>query len=96
MGYDSAPARLAASELGFMVEAGMTTSQALTSATSTAAYALGLDHLIGTVEPGKLADLVVFDGDPLEDIGTLVEADRIHLVFQSGEAIAGAALDAPL
>jgi imidazolonepropionase-like amidohydrolase len=96
MGYDSVPARLAATELGFMVDAGMATVDALMAATSTSAYAVGLDDLIGTVEPGKLADLVVVDGDPLEDIGVLVEADRIHLVFQSGEAVAGVALDAAL
>ena len=90
MGYDSAPERLAASELGLMVEAGMKPADALTAATSTAAHALGLDDLIGTVEPGKLADLVVVDGDPLEDVGVLVDEARIHLVVQSGEPVAGA------
>jgi len=74
----------------------MSTGQALTSATSTAAYALGLDDLIGTVEPGKLADLVVVAGDPLEDIGVLVDRERIHLVFQSGTAVAGTALETRL
>ncbi|HSM45885.1 MAG TPA: amidohydrolase family protein, partial [Acidimicrobiia bacterium] len=93
MGYDSSPERLAASELGFMVEAGMSTADALVAATSTAAYALGLDYLIGTVEPGKLADLVVIDGDPLEDVGVLVDEERIHLVLQSGESVAGTALE---
>ena len=93
MGFDGAPERNAASELGLMVEAGMTTNDALVSATSTAAYALGLDDLIGTVEPGKLADLVVVDGDPLADIAALVDPDRIHLVIQSGEPVAGKALE---
>lgn len=93
MGYDSAPERLAATELKFMVEAGMSSSEALRAATSTAAYALGLDHLIGTVEVGKLADLVVVGGDPLVDIGVLVEEERIHLVLQGGEPVAGKALE---
>jgi imidazolonepropionase-like amidohydrolase len=93
MGYDSVPERLAASELGFMVDAGMSTTQALMAATSNAAYALGLEDLIGTIEPGKLADLLVVDGDPLEDIAVLVDRDRIHLVLQSGDPVAGAALD---
>lgn len=93
MGYDSAPERLAASELGLMVEAGMSPAEALVSATSTGAYALGLDHLIGTVEPGKLADLVVVDGDPRDDISVLLDAGRIHLVLQGGEPVAGAALE---
>jgi imidazolonepropionase-like amidohydrolase len=96
MGWDNVPEAMAASELALMVEAGMTTSQALVSATSTAAYAVGLDDLIGTVEPGKLADLVVVDGDPLEEIGVLVDADRIHVVIQSGQPISGAALEATL
>jgi imidazolonepropionase-like amidohydrolase len=96
MGFDGVPEAMAASELGLMVEAGMSTGQALTSATSTAAYALGLDDLIGTVEPGKLADLVVVAGDPLEDIGVLVDRERIHLVFQSGTAVAGTALETRL
>lgn len=94
MGYDSAPERLAATELRFMVEAGMSGSEALRAATSIAAYAIGLDDLIGTVEPGKLADLVVVDGDPLDDIGLLVNEERIHLVIQGGELVAGTALKA--
>jgi len=93
MGWDNVPEAMAASELGLMVEAGMSTTQALVSATSTAAYALGLDDLIGTVEPGKLADLMVVDGDPLADIGVLVDEDRIHLVIQGGQPIAGSAME---
>lgn len=93
MGYDSAPERLAAAELKFMVEAGMSSSEALRAATSTAAYAIGLDDLIGTVEPGKLADLVVVEGDPLDDIGVLTVEERIHLVIQGGEPVAGTALN---
>ncbi|HUG32728.1 MAG TPA: amidohydrolase family protein [Acidimicrobiia bacterium] len=93
MGYDSVPERLASSELGLMVEAGMRPADALVAATSTAAYALGLDDLIGTVEPGKLADLMVVDGDPLDDVGVLTDESKIQLVFQSGEPVAGAALE---
>jgi imidazolonepropionase-like amidohydrolase len=93
MGYDSHPEERAAAELGLLVDAGMPTRDALVAATATGARAVGLDDLIGTVEVGKLADLVVIDGDPLEDIGVLVDAARIHLVFQLGEAVAGAALD---
>jgi imidazolonepropionase-like amidohydrolase len=93
MGWDGEPERMAASELGLMVEAGMTPADALVAATATAAYALGLDHMIGSVEPGKLADLMVVDGDPIEDIGVLVDEERIHLVLQSGEPVPGRALD---
>jgi imidazolonepropionase-like amidohydrolase len=96
MGWDGVPERRAASELGLMVEAGMSPAEALKSATSTAAYALGLDDLIGTIEPGKLADLLVVDGDPLEDLNVLLDADRINLVIQIGEPVAGTALEAAL
>ena len=93
MGYDNKPERLAATELWHMVRAGMPPVEALKSATSVAAYALGLDDLIGTVQPGKLADLMVVDGDPLEDVGILLEEDRIDLVFQGGLPVAGRALE---
>jgi imidazolonepropionase-like amidohydrolase len=93
MGWDGVPERRAASELGLMVDAGMSPAEALKSATSTAAYALGLDDLIGTIEPGKLADLVVVDGDPFQDLTVLLDPDRIHLVIQIGEVVAGSALE---
>lgn len=96
MGYDSFPQDLAASELALMVEAGMSTGAALVAATSTGARALGLDDEIGTVEVGKLADLVVIDGDPLDDVGVLADPARVHLVFQLGEPVGGRALDPAL
>ncbi len=92
MGWDGEPENMAASELGLMVEAGMEPIDALISATATAAYALGLDDTIGTVEIGKLADLLVVDGDPTETIDILVDEDRIFLVIQGGEPVAGKAL----
>ncbi len=96
MGYDSAPADQASSELALLVDAGMPAHQALVSATAIGAQALGLEHLIGTVEVGKLADLVVIDGDPLEDVAVLVDRDRIHMVFQIGRPVAGTALEPEL
>ena len=87
MGFDSKPEEAAATELVLMVGAGMSTTDALVAATGTGALAIGLDHLIGTIEPGKLADLVVVDGDPLENIDELTDPDRIHLVFQSGRPV---------
>lgn len=93
MGFDSHPEEEAAGELRLMVDAGLSTEEALIAGTATGARALGLDDVIGTVEPGKLADLVVVDGDPLADIDVLVDPERIFVVVQSGDPVAGAALE---
>jgi len=58
-------------ELDAMVAAGMSASEALTAATSTAADALGWGDKIGSLEPGKLADLLVVDGNPMKNIRAL-------------------------
>ena len=80
-------------ELLRMVHHGLSAHEALMAATRTAAEALGIEEHVGTVEPGKLADLVVVDGDPLAEPAVLDEPDRIWLVLQLGEAVAGAALE---
>jgi len=55
-------------ELEHFVDAGLTPFQALQAATVQAAQALGVDDELGSIEPGKLADLVIVGGDPLRDI----------------------------
>jgi imidazolonepropionase-like amidohydrolase len=95
LGSDGGP-ELTALEIVRMVHHGLTPKEALVAATKTAAEAFGLDDLIGTVEPGKLADLLVVDGNPLEDPGVLRQKERIWLVFQLGEPVAGAALERSL
>src|SRR5712691_5610917 len=77
-----------AGELVCLVQAGMTPMQALQAATGWAAECLGQEADLGTVEPGKLADLVVVAGDPLADIGVLREIDKIRLVLKGGEIAA--------
>jgi imidazolonepropionase-like amidohydrolase len=72
-------------ELALMVECGMTPAAALHAATLSAAALLGLDADLGSVEPGKLADLTIVDGDPFE-VDTL--AKRIHAVYQAGGRVA--------
>jgi imidazolonepropionase-like amidohydrolase len=74
-----------ARELQCLVGAGMSPMQALQSATGWAAECLGLERDIGTVQVGKLADLVVVDGDPLQDIAVLQDLQRIKLVFKEGQ-----------
>lgn len=69
-------------ELALMVEGGMSPMDALRAATRSAAELMGLEDELGTLEPGKRADLVVVSGDPL-DLSTL--ADRIDAVYQDGE-----------
>src|SRR5438045_3469034 len=61
--------------------------QALQAATGWAAECLGREADLGTVEPGKLADLVVVAGDPLADISMLRDPARIALVIKDGEVV---------
>jgi imidazolonepropionase-like amidohydrolase len=72
-------------ELGEMARNGLPPEQALRAATSSAAELLGLQQELGTVEPGKRADLVVVRGDPL-DFGGL--AERIEAVYKDGVLVA--------
>ncbi|MFN1835144.1 amidohydrolase family protein [Balneola sp. MJW-20] len=55
-------------ELWMFVQGGMTEMEALRTATLNGAHYLGMDHEIGSLEEGKLADLVILDNNPLEDI----------------------------
>jgi imidazolonepropionase-like amidohydrolase len=80
-------------EVQRMIQHGLTAHQALMAATSTAAQALGLAEHIGTVAEGKLADLLIVDGDPLEEPGLLTDISRIWLVLQLGAPVAGQALE---
>jgi imidazolonepropionase-like amidohydrolase len=93
LGHDWQPFAQAGTELVRMVHHGLSPHEALIAATATAARALGLHERIGTIEPGKLADLLVVDGDPLTDPAVLCDRDRIWLVLQLGEPVAGAALE---
>jgi imidazolonepropionase-like amidohydrolase len=68
-----------------MVDAGMSPLQALQTATSWAAECLGIESDLGTIQPGKLADMVLVDGDPLENIAVLQDHQRIKLVFKEGQ-----------
>ena len=78
-----------ARELEYLVRAGMTPLAAIRAASGDAARALKRDADLGTIAPGKFADLVVFDCDPLSDIGLLQESERVHLVFKGGLLVAG-------
>ena len=75
-------------EFECLVKAGLTPLQALRAATGWAAECLGLECDIGTVEKGKLADLIVVAGDPLSDVTVLQNPERIALVLKGGEIAA--------
>ncbi len=71
-------------ELRLMIEAGMPALLALRTAGWGSARALGLESELGTLEPGKWADLVILDGDPLADITAL---SRVWRVVQRGKVV---------
>jgi len=70
-----------AKEFPLMVEYGMTPAQALRAATLSAAELVEMKDQIGTVEPGKFADLVAVPGDPLKDLHLL---ERVNFVMKGG------------
>ena len=75
-----------AREVQLLVERGMSPMQAIQAATGWAAECVGLDKEIGTIAKGKLADLLVVDGDPLRDIGILRQQERLKLIMKGGDA----------
>ena len=75
-------------EIACLVRAGMTPLEALRAATGWAADCIGRGEDLGTVERGKLADLVVVKGDPLADVAILQQPDRIALVIKDGAIVA--------
>ena len=71
-------------ELQVLVWAGLTPMEALLAATRNPAKAMGLGDEIGTIEPGKIADLVAVDGDPTREIEAV---GRVRAVFQAGKEV---------
>lgn len=62
----------------------MTPPQAIRAATSEAATLMGWEERVGSVEPGKFADLVAVSGDPLSDIS---ELERVRFVMKGGQVV---------
>jgi imidazolonepropionase-like amidohydrolase len=86
MGTDAAvyPHGLNAHELAVYVRLGMTPLQAIQTATINDADLLGWSDKIGAIEPGKWADIIAVDGDPLQDVTTL---QHVKFVMKGGEVI---------
>lgn len=79
-----------ARELSFFVNyVGFSPLQVITCATKNGAKLMGRSHELGTVEAGKLADLLLVDGDVLADIRLLEQRDRFTAVIQGGRIAAG-------
>ncbi len=76
-------------ELAHLAAMGLTPMAAIMAGTSTAAAVCDLDGEVGTLEPGKRADLVVAAGNPLEDLTSLRDQDTITLVMRNGTVVKG-------
>ncbi|HEX9712741.1 MAG TPA: amidohydrolase family protein [Actinomycetota bacterium] len=75
-------------ELRLMHEAGVPLERVLISATAEAAALLGIDEQVGTLEPGKAADFVLLEGDPLSDVSAYAP-EHVVLVARGGRVAVG-------
>lgn len=75
------PGMLVHEEMAMLVEAGLSPMEAIQSATINVAKLFGKDKEFGTIEPGKIADLVIIDGDPIKDIWA---TQNVKMVLLSG------------
>jgi imidazolonepropionase-like amidohydrolase len=72
-------------ELELLVRIGLSPMEAIVAATRVASETLGLGSRLGTIEPGKLADLIVVEGDPVKDIAVLQRKEQIVVVMKDGQ-----------
>ena len=85
-GTDAAvyPHGLNAHEFAVMVKLGLGPLQAIQAATVNDADLLGWSDKVGTIEPGKWADIIAVDGDPVKDVTTL---EHVKFVMKGGEVV---------
>jgi imidazolonepropionase-like amidohydrolase len=76
-----------AAELELLVKAGLTPMEAIVAGTAVSADAVDMADTVGTLQPGKYADLIVVDGDPLQDIRLLQRHECIKTVVKGGEVV---------
>jgi imidazolonepropionase-like amidohydrolase len=75
-------------EIYWMYKAGLSVMDAVVAATGNAAKALGWDAWMGTLEASKVADLVVYDKNPLEDLRALADKQSLQFVMKDGVVVA--------
>jgi imidazolonepropionase-like amidohydrolase len=73
-------------QLAYMVKFGMKPMQAVQSATVVAAELMGWQDRVGAIEPGRFADLIAVEGDPLEDLDRFTD---VAFVMKGGEVVKG-------
>ncbi len=76
-------------EMEYMSDGGMPNAAVIHSSTGLAAQKIGSDDITGTLEAGKEADLLILDGDPLEEIRHLKDSQRKKLVLKAGKPVGG-------
>ncbi len=63
---------------------GFTPRETLEAATRLGGELMGMGHVLGRIKPGYLADLLLVDGDPLQDITILQDRTRLHAIMKDG------------
>lgn len=84
IGYPTHPQDMAAKEFELAVEWGMDPMQAIVAGTKGGAETMSMDHVIGTIEVGKWADIICVSGSPVKEIATL---QRVEFVMQGGKVV---------
>lgn len=74
-------------ELGLMVNVGMSPMETIVATTKKAAECLGWEDKVGTIETGKLADIILVKTNPIQDIRSLEKVDNISLVMKDGRIV---------
>jgi imidazolonepropionase-like amidohydrolase len=77
-------------ELWMFVQGGMTPHEALRAVTLDSAHYIGMDHALGSLEPGKLADLAIIDGNPLDNIR---DSDKVSHTMVGGRLFDATTMD---
>lgn len=88
-GVEDAPHGSSAKEISLMVsEVGMTPTEALQCATTNAADAIQLNDVVGSIDVGKAADVIIVNSNPIEDLTTLEDYENIEYVIKNGSIVA--------